>query len=72
MYTHGKPKTLKRFLCVASHFSLFHMMHFKNTKGKKLLFFPKKIKKKVNKNKKHRSKTEGLESVVCVVGTPAS
>lgn len=40
-----KLKTLKRFLCVVSHFSLFYMMHFKNTKGEKkknVFFSPKK------------------------------
>lgn len=35
-----KLKTLERFLCVVSHFSLFYVMHFKNTKrNKNLLFF---------------------------------
>lgn len=30
-----KLKTLERFLCVVSHFSLFYTMVFKNTKRKK-------------------------------------
>lgn len=57
-------KTLKRFLCVVSHFSLFIQCISKIPKGKKTCFF------KPNK-KKNKSKTEGQESAVCVVGTPA-
>ena len=40
-----KLKILKRFLCVVSHFSLFYMTHFKNTKRKTTCRFSiKKIK----------------------------
>jgi len=43
----------------------------KNTKGKKcLLLFPKGGKTKPKK-KGTKAKAEGLESAVCVVGTPA-
>lgn len=64
-------KTLKRFLCVVSRFSLFYMMHFKKyQKGIKTCFFFFFLQKKVNLTKKKKGKTEGLESAVCVVGTP--
>lgn len=53
-----------------SQFSLLLYDAFqKYQKGKKKLFFSSK-KGKPNK-KKDKSKTEGLESAVCVVGTPA-
>lgn len=50
-----------------SYFGLFHMMHFKIQKRK--LFFPKNVNEN-QKKKKGKSKAEGLESAVCVVGTP--
>lgn len=39
-----KLKTLQRFLCIVSHFSLFYTMHFKNTKKGK----PNKKRTKAN------------------------
>lgn len=64
-----KLKTLKRFLCVVSHFCFFSYDAFqKYEKEKKVFFSPKKV----NQTKiKDQSKTEGLGSAVCVVRTPA-
>lgn len=60
-----KLKTLKRFLCVVSHFSLFYMMHFKNTKTEKnnLLFFSPKKGKPKKKRTKAKQKDWSLQSV---------
>lgn len=67
MYTYGKTNKSQSFLCVVSHFSL--CLFFKNIKRKKkkLAFFSYKK----GKPKKDKSKTEGLESAVCVGGTLA-
>lgn len=65
-----KKKTLKRFfvLCLVS-VCLYDAFEKIPKGGKKTCFSSPP--KKVNQTKKDKSKTEGLESAVCVVGTPA-
>lgn len=68
MNTYGKTnKTVKRFLCVVSHFSFFffNIMYFKKYQEDKKGCFPLKNKKRQTKWERDQSKTKGLGSAVC-------